>query len=402
MKILKLDKQLDTQPKEVIFCKNCVVSNQRPRIGFDKDGICSACKYAWRKHHIVNWKQREKELKDLLSKHRSKNGSWDVVVPASGGKDSGYVAHQLKYVYGMHPLCVTWAPYIYTDIGFKNFNNFINIGGFDLINCYPNGKLHRRLARVAFETVADAWQPFAYGQKAFAMHIALRFKIPLVFWGENGEVEYGGSLEDADKPYEPIEHWDKHYFKGTDVDKLFNTAIKTGIIKKGEFPKAELEFYKPPEIEKLKKLGIRHYWFSYFRKWVPQENFYYSQKHTGFIANEEGRSEGTYSKYASLDDKTDGFHFYLAYIKFGIGRATSDAAHEIRDGHITRGEGVALVKRYDGEFPEKYFKEFLEYLDISENHFWWIVDSWRPKHIWKKIKHEWKLRHTVWGGGTDD
>ena len=96
-----------------------------------------------------------------------------------------------------------------------------------------------------------------------------------------------------------------------------------------------------------------------------------------------------------MDDKTDGFHFYLAFIKFGIGRCTSDAAHEIRDGHITREEGVALVRRYDGEFPKKYFKEFLEYIGITEEHFWEVIDSYRTLHLWEKINDEWKLKYQV-------
>lgn len=400
-KIPKLDKQLETQPKKVIFCKKCVVSNQRPRITFNKEGICSACEYAWRKYHIIDWKAREKELRELLGRHRSRDGSFDVIVPVSGGKDSGYVAHQLKYVYGMHPLCVNWAPFLYTDIGWKNFQNFV-ASGFETVSFYQSGLLHRKLARISFDLMGDAWVPFGYGQKAFAMHMALKFKIPLVFYGENGEVEYGGSLENADKPYEPVGHWERHHFKGTGVDELVRAGLSMGILKKGEMRDKTLALYKPPDLNRIKKLGVRMYWFSYFKKWVPQENFYYSQKYTGFTANEEGRSEGTYSKYASLDDKTDGFHFYLAYIKFGIARATSDAAHEIRDGHITRDEGVALVKRYEGEFPTKYFQEFLDYLDISEEHFWKIVDSWRQPHIWKKINGKWRLRHTVWGGGTDD
>ena len=401
MRVLKLDKQLDTQPKEVVFCKNCVVSNQRPRIGFDNDCICSACKYAWRKHHVINWDQREKELKALLDKHRSNDGSFDVIVPMSGGKDSGYVAHQLKYVYGMHPLCVTWAPFIYTDIGWKNFNSFVQ-SGFDVLSCYLNGRLHRKLARISFETLGDAWQPFTYGQKAFALHMSLKFKIPLVFYGENGEVEYGGSTKDADKPFETLKDWENIHFKGAGIGKLIRTGIEMGVFNKDEIEDKTFEFYQQPDPGDLAKFNIRLHWFSYYKKWVPQENFYYAQKHTNFIANEEGRSEGTYSKYASLDDKTDGFHFFLAYIKFGIGRATSDAAHEIRDGHITRDEGVALVKRYDGEFPKKYFKEFLDYLGISEEHFWRVVDSWRAPHIWKKVGHGWKLRHNVAGSGADD
>lgn len=397
----KLDKQLLSQPKEVIFCKKCVVSNQRPRTVFDADGVCSACRYAWEKDHAINWEAREAELIKVLDKHRSKDGSFDVVVPGSGGKDSGYVAHMLKTKYGMHPLVVTWAPFIYTDIGWKNFNNFID-SGFIAFSCFPNGILHRKLARVAFELKGDAWEPFAFGQKAYPFHMALKFKIPLIFYGENGEVEYGGSLENANKPFESVKDWEKLYFKGAGVEKLIEKGLSMGILNKEEAQDKLFDIYKSPALEDIEKLGIEMHWMSYYKKWIPQENFYYAQKNTGFVANEDGRSEGTYSKYASLDDKLDGFHWYLGYIKFGLGRATRDAMMEARSGHITRDEAVTLVKRYDGEFPKKYFKEFLEYLNIDEKHFWGIVDSYRPPHLWNKVGGEWKLRHTVWGGGTED
>jgi len=390
----RLDKQLESQPKEIKFCAKCVVSNQRPRITFDKNGVCSACLYAEYKNKTVGWEKREQELKKLLDKHRSRDGSFDVVVPASGGKDSGYTAHLLKEKYGMHPLCVTWAPFAYTDIGWKNFQNFA-ASGFTVLNCFPDGVLHRKLARLAFELKGDAWEPFAYGQKAYAFHMALKFKIPLIFYGENGEVEYGGSMKNADKPYESVADWKELYYKGTGVDDLVKSGIKMGVFKKGEIKPETLALYEPPPLREIKKLGARMHWLSYYYKWIPQENFYYAQKHTGFTTNEDGRSEGTYSKYASLDDKTDGFHFYMAFIKFGIGRATSDAAHEIRDGHITREEGVALVRRYDGEFPRKYFKDFLEYLEIDEKHFWKTVDLYRRPHIWKKTNGKWKRKKMV-------
>ena len=132
----------------------------------------------------------------------------------------------------------------------------------------------------------------------------------------------------------------------------------------------------------------------YYKFWDPQENYYYCREHAGFTPNTE-RSQGTYSKYASLDDQIDGFH-YLAYIKFGIGRTTSDSAHEIRDGKITREEGVALVKRYDHEFPTKYFAEFLDYCSINENEVNKVIDSWRSEHIWKQEGKNWVLRQPVW------
>ncbi|MFH1583258.1 MAG: N-acetyl sugar amidotransferase [Candidatus Falkowbacteria bacterium] len=389
-----LDQQLQSQPQEVKFCTKCVVSNQRPRITFNEQGVCSACLFADKKRNEIDWGKREEELATICDKYRSKDGNFDVVVPASGGKDSGYTAHLLKTKYGMHPLCVTWAPFIYTDVGWKNFQNFVK-SGFTVLNCFANGILHRKLARVAFELKGDAWEPFAFGQKAYAFHIAVKFGIPLIFYGENGEVEYGGSMQNTDKPHESVTDWDKLYFKGAGVDVLLKAGQEMGIFTKAESEDKVFDFYRPPKLDDIKKLGAQMHWLSYYKKWVPQENYYYAQKYTGFTTNQDGRSEGTYSKYASLDDKTDGFHFYLAFIKFGIARATSDAAHEIRDGHITREEGVALVKRYDGEFPKKYFKEFLEYLDITENHFWKIVDSYRSPHLWEKVNGNWNLKYQV-------
>ncbi|MFA5935773.1 MAG: N-acetyl sugar amidotransferase [Patescibacteria group bacterium] len=390
----RLDQQLANQPKEVVYCTRCVVSNQRPRLTFNDEGVCSACQYAHRKHHEIDWNQREKELVALLDKHRSTDGSYDVIVPGSGGKDSAYTAHILKTKYGMHPLTVTWAPFIYTDIGWKNFQNFV-AAGFDATNFFQNGVLHRKLARVAFELKGDAWEPFAFGQKAYAFHMALKYGVSLIFYGENGEVEYGGSMQNADKPFESVKDWDTLYYKGAGIDTLAAAGREMGIFASDEILPKTLDLYRAPPLEQIDALGAEMHWLSYYLKWVPQENFYYAQKHTGFTVNEEGRSEGTYSKYASLDDKTDGFHFYLAFIKFGIGRCTSDAAHEIRDGHITREEGVALVRRYDGEFPKKHFKEFLEYLDITEEHFWEIADSYRPPHLWDKVNGEWVLKHRV-------
>ncbi len=183
------------------------------------------------------------------------------------------------------------------------------------------------------------------------------------------------------------------HFKGVTFRELLDYGLQhKDYLSEDDFVESDLIFYQPPTIEELRKANIlgKHF-FSYYHKWTPQENYYYCVEHTGFKPNSE-RSEGTYSKYASLDDKMDGFHYYLRYIKFGLGRCMEDAAHEVRDGHITRDEGVALMRRYEGEFPKKYFQEFLDYLDMSEEHFWEIVDSWRAPHLWRKVGGEWKLK----------
>ncbi|QPJ64054.1 MAG: N-acetyl sugar amidotransferase [Candidatus Nitrohelix vancouverensis] len=390
-----LDKQFDELPQEVQFCANCVVSNQRPRTIFNAEGVCSACQWAWEKDHVVDWELRQKELKELCDRFRSKDGSYDVIVPGSGGKDSAFVAHQLKHRFKMNPLCVTWAPFEWTNIGWTNLTNFIKSGFFNIVG-HPNGILHRKLARLAFEVKGDAWEPFAYGQKAWAYHMAQAFGIKLIFYGENGELEYGGSTQYKDAPKERPEDWLRQYYKGSHVDDLVRVGLDKGILSKEESISPDLKWYKAPAPEVIEDLGLEMHWFSYYEKWTPQENFYYAVKHTGFQLNDEGRTESTYTKYSSLDDKLDGFHFYLGYMKFGLGRASRDAQQDIRRHHITREEGVILVNRYDHEFPRKHFRWMLDYLQLTEEFFWQVMDFYRSQsNVWERVNGEWKLKSIV-------
>lgn len=388
------DLQLAEIPKEIKFCKKCVGINQRPRTEFNEEGICNACVYAqWKFFGKIDWEKREKELRELCDKHRSKDGSFDCIVPGSAGKDSALVTHQLKHKYGMHPLAVTWAPFIYSAAGFQNYFNMIH-SGFDGIISWPNGILHRKLARVAFELVGDPWQPFTYGQKALAWQMAWKFKIPLIFYGENGEVEYGGSFKNADKAYEEPNDWDELYMKGAGVDVLLQEGLKMGIFTEEELKSSQFEMYRAPPLEEIRKLGLQMHWFGYYKLWVPQEHFYYAAKNTGFEANVE-RTPGTFTKFVSLDDRLDPFHWITGYMKFGYGRAAREACTDIRCGHITREEGVALVQRYDHEFPEDMFREFLEYLDITEDHFWELMERYRRPNVWEKVEGKWRLRRIV-------
>lgn len=390
-----LERQLFELPQEVKFCKKCVMSNQRPRISFDENGICSACRNTENYKNTIDWNKREEELVALLDQHRKSDGSWDVVVPSSGGKDSAYVAHQLKHRYGMNPLTVTWAPLRYTDIGFKNYQAMCDAGFTNLL-CNPNGIIHRKLARLCLEELGDAFHVFVLGQISYAFHIATKFNIGLVMFGENGEAEYAGNPEVVDVPFIPSEKWTRIYFKGNTLQDLIRYGIENkDYLSEDDINEADLKFYTPPPIEEMEKAGIlgKHF-FGYYKKWSPQESYYYAAENTGFKANKE-RTEGTYTKYASLDDKMDGMHYFMKFIKFGFGRCTDDCSHEVRDGHISREEAVALVNRYDGEFPKRYFQDFLEYLDITEEHFWQIADSYRLNHIWDNSGEGWNLKQRV-------
>lgn len=371
-------------PPEVRYCRKCTVSNQRPRITFDENGVCSACNFAEYKRKKIDWAERERELIELCNRHRKNNGEYDVIVPCSGGKDGSFVAHQLKYKYGMNPLTVTWAPLWATEIGRRNLDAFIR-SGFDNVLGTPNGIVTRKLTQLSFSHIGDPFQPFIYGQTNFPLSMAIKHNVSLIMYGENGEVEYGGDMKNAHRPNREIQDHDKHYFSGLPPEFWVEHGISLN----------DLKPFMAPKYEEIVKNKTEIHFLGYYKFWDPQENYYYCREHTGFTPNTE-RSEGTYSKYASLDDRIDGFHYYLGFIKFGIGRTTSDAAHEIRDGKITREEGVALVKRYDGEFPQRHFQEFLDYCGITAEQFHEVIDSWRSEHLWQKTSDGWQLKHAVW------
>jgi len=390
-------------PEKVIFCKRCVMSNQRPisaiefkhtikskktTLHFDEEGICDACRYAEKKEKI-DWLKREEELLKLLDKHRRNDGYYDCIVPGSGGKDSVYASHILKYKYGMHPLTITWPPLIYTDYGYKNFRNWIEIGGFDNVTFNQNRKVMKLLTRLSIENLFHPFQTFILGQKNLAPKIAVQYGIPLIFYGEN-EAEYGNPIADnftslRDKSYYTMNNLMEIYLGGISIAEL---------IEKYNIPLVDLMAYLPPRVDDLKKTKIEVHYLGYYLKWTPQEAYYYAVEHTNFQAR-PFRSQGTYSKYNSIDDKIDDLYYYTTYIKFGIGRATYDASQEIRNKHLTREEGVALVRRFDGEFPDRYFREVMEYIEMDPDHFLELCDKFRSPHLWTKENGEWKLRYQV-------
>jgi len=408
-------------PGEVKFCSKCVISNQRPNsavefqhtskskkktINFNDDNVCDACKVAEEKKSSIDWSERERELKDLCDKYRKSDGSYDCLVPGSGGKDSFYQAHILKYKYGMNPLTVTWAPHMYTDWGWKNFQAWLS-AGFDNYLHTPNPRMHRLMTRLAVENLFHPFQPFMFGQKAFAPKMAAMMGIPLIFYGEN-EAEYGNPIKNNTTA---IRDWE--YFSGDDQSKIYLGGVSVQDLQDHfGVSKVDLDPYIPINPQKLEEKNIEVHYLGYYLPWHPQGAYYYAVEHGGFQASPE-RTPGTYSKYNSIDDKIDDFHYYTTYIKFGIGRATYDAAQEIRNEEITREEGVALVKKYDGEFPERFVDEIFDYLSIPESefpvaskmfeqpimdrdYFEVLTDSFRSPHLWKKENGIWKLRDAVW------
>lgn len=397
-------------PEQVAFCSKCVYSNQRPTsavefkhrpdskkttLHFDEEGVCDACRTAELKDEI-DWGARENELLKLLDRHRRDDGQYDCIVPGSGGKDSFYAAHVLKYKYGMHPLTVTWPPIMYTEYGHLNFRNWVEKGGFDNISFNQNGRVMKLLTRLSIENLFHPFQTFIIGQKNIAPKVAAKYGIPLIFYGEN-EAEWGNPIADnisslRDKAFYTMKSLDEIYLGGVSIKEL---------VGRYEIPLADLMAYLPVHREELEKSRIEVHYLGYYLKWTPQESYYYAVEHSNFKAR-PFRTEGTFNKYASIDDKADDLNYYTYFIKFGIGRTTEDASQEIRNKHLTREEGCALVKRFDGEFPQRYFNEFMDYIGMTRERFMELCDQFRSPHLWATVDGEWKLRHTVNNDGVDD
>jgi len=408
-------------PEEVRFCRRCVISNQRPNsaveynhtresrkatIYFDELGVCDACNYTERKRHAIDWAVRDAQLRELCDRHRKHDGRYDCIVPGSGGKDSFYASHILKTKYGMHPLTVTWAPHIHTDWGWKNFQSWIH-AGHDNYLMTPNGRVHRLLTRLSTELLFHPFQAFMLGQKSLAPKMALLFDVPLVFYGEN-EAEYGNPSGDADSAQR-----DWAYFSSEDQSRIFLGGVSVQDLRERfGVDQSDLQPYLPANPHQLAEKKVEVHYLGYYLRWHPQACYYYAVEHGGFQASPE-RTSGTYSKYNSIDDRIDDFHYFTTGIKFGLGRASYDAAQEIRSGDINREEGVALVKRFDHEYPQRFADEIFRYLSVPATefpeaagmfeqpvmdgeYFRLLTDRFRSPHLWIYASGEWKLRHAVW------
>ena len=407
-------------PKETIFCKTCVISNQRPNsaieynhtqeskkdtINFDTNGICDACNFAEKKQNSIDWAERERELIDLCDQHRKHDGSYDCILPGSGGKDSFYASHILKTKYNMHPLTVTWAPHIYTDWGWKNFQAWIH-AGHDNFLMTPNARVHRLLTRLSTELLLHPFQAFMFGQKSLAPKMAILHDIPLVFYGEN-EAEYGNPISDTETAKR-----DWSYFTSDDQSKIHLGGVSIGDLKKDfGLDQNDLQPYLPANPDHINKKNIDVHYLGYYLKWHPQSCYYYAVSNGNFQASPE-RTPGTYSKYNSIDDRIDDLHYYTTGVKFGLGRASYDAAQEIRSGEINREEGVALVNKFDHEYPERFIDELFQYLSIPEDefpvaskmfeksimnrdYFEVLTNQFRSPHLWYFENKKWHLRSTI-------
>jgi len=340
------------------YCKRCVTPSTRPRIGF-RDGICNACHWHDYKKNIIDWDHRKTLLYLICEEQKKKNGQWDCIIPVSGGKDSTTIAYKFKHEYGMNPLTITFAHPIPTRIGWQNWNNFVQTG-FDNILITPDQKKYRKYAKDWFIKAGFPKQPFVVGISSALIKYASKFNIGLIVYAEQGEAEYGGKKETSF-----LEKFDRNF--------LIN------IYYEGQSDSEDYgAWWQVPSEKDLENIYVT--WYSLFENWDPEENAKFASQHLGMEMH-VGGNIGTFTNYAQNEDHLQDFHCFMGYIKHGFSRATSDISIEIRQGRMSRDEGVKLANKIDGQFPIEHLDKYLDYFEMTEPEFWEVIDKHANKDL---------------------
>lgn len=373
--------------KKIFWCKTCLNMSTRPRIEFNHEGRCNACVWSEEKKNI-DWAPRQEELKVLVDKYRSSNGTgFDCVVPVSGGKDGSYVAYTLKHKYGMNPLAITVRPALSLELGDENLSNFIN-SGFNHIHISPNAKVMQKLNKLGFIEKGFPYYGWLIAIKTAVIQTAMNFNIPLIFYGEDGEVEYGGSTESKYNPLYNIEYMKRVYFEGG-YDKVFDIILGDKDVSVGD-----LAFWRFPSDEQVKTHDLAFTHWSYYEAWDSYRNYVVAKEHCGLKEKEEGTA-GTFTNFAQNDQALYSLHAYLMYLKFGFGRATQDAGIEIRRGAMTREQALNLVMAYDNQYPHEFIDLYLEYYEMTKDEFDAVLDKYANKDLFEKIDGFWQPKFIV-------
>ncbi len=366
------------------YCKKCTYPSTKRGLTLDKNDICDACRYLKIKKNI-NWEERKIELGKILTKYKNKHeNNYDCIIPVSGGKDSYYQTYIIKKEFGLNPLLVAFRPREWTETGRKNLENLKSQFNVDCIEFTPKRDIYLKMQKIGLLDFGDASWPEHFGIFTIPVRIAVQFKIPLLVWGENAQAEYGGPLQDSEKS-ELDSDWRKNY--GTTIEVKNSTESYHGpeYMLKYNVKMKDLIPYTYPEDKEIKEIGIKGIFLGHFIEWDAIKQIE-KVKEYGFNTDIE-HGEGTYTNYENLDNKGQGLHDYMKWIKFGYGRATDNSSIDIRHGRLSRIEAIKLIKKYEGKIPERFLDEYLKDFELTREDFFQIVDKFTNKKLFKKDEY---------------
>lgn len=364
------------------YCKKCLLPNTRPGIVIDEDGVSNVWKTARNEKDNINWTQREKAFQMVVENAKKNSNGYDCLIPVSGGKDSTWqVATCLEY--GLNPLAVTWKTPARTDIGQKNLDNLVNLG-VDHIDYQVNPKVEKKFMYKSLVKYGTPALPMHMALFNIPLKIAVKFQIPLVVWGENSAFEYGTTHEHL-KGFELNRDWLSKY------GVTHGTTAEDWISK--DLTEQELTPYFGPSDEELKRENIRAIFLGYYFKWDTEKTLKEAKKN-GFEVRKEGPKTGYYD-YADIDDDFISIHHYIKWYKFGFTRLFDNLSIEIRNGRMSYNQAIEIIKHTGIQEPKEDIAKLCEFLEISESHFYEILETFRNKDIWKKKNGNWVIENFI-------
>lgn len=362
----------------MMYCTNCIIPDTRPGIKIEADGVCNACRDAERVRQTVNWKKRAQAWRNVVRQVKRKKARYDCLIPVSGGKDSTWQTMTCLEA-GLHPLAVTWRPPVRTKVGQQNLDNLISLG-VDHIDFSVNPRIEKKFMLETFTKAGSPAIPMHLALFNIPLTIAVTWDIPLIVWGENSAIEYGGSDEKL-KGARLTLPWLEQYgvSQGTTADDWLSPDL----------PAEALAPYKGPGEQELAAAGIQAVFLGHYFSWDPQTSRQVAEEH-GFRSRGGGPKTGYYN-YADIDDEFISIHHFLKWYKFGFTRLFDNLSLEIRRSRMTRAQALEIVRRRGDQTPRADIKVFCNYVGITEGEFFAIAERWRSHTIWVKEKGVWKI-----------
>lgn len=367
------------------YCTKCVMPDTRPGIKFDERGVCSACQ-SYEHRNEVDWDARWKELEQLCDKYRGMNGpdGYDCIIAVSGGKDSHFQTYLMKEVLHMNPLLVTVEDnFPMTEAGKHNIKNISEAFGCDIIAMKPNIAAQKKLMRYTFEKYGKPTYVLDRYIYTYPLHMAVKFNLPLLVYGENVSYEYGGA------GYKETYSARNQIFNG-----VASGIEKDELVKNAGVSMKDLNFFDAPSAEELDKLDPIY--ISYFTPWNSFKNYELAKRFGFHDLTHEWQRTHKVEQFDQIETPAYLVHAWMKYPKFGHAGATDYSARMIRYGMITREEGIKLVNEHDGNLDPRTIREFCAFLGYTEREFWKIVDSMYNRDIFKKDEMErWVLKEPL-------
>ncbi len=372
------------------YCARCVYPEIAVNLDVDEEGVCSAC----RAHEAYDelgeefWAQRRKKFEQILEENlKGDSSNYDCVIPVSGGKDSYYQTHVITEKYGLKPLLVTYHGNNYLPEGDYNRDRMRQVFDADHLVWGPSVEVLKKLNRLCFRKMGDMNWHAHCGITTAPIIAAVRFNIPLIIWGEIAW-DVSGMFDPDDFVEFSARVRHEHALRGFEWYDLLDDPTE-------KLREKDLLWASYPSDEDILRVGARGIYIGNFFRWDPNQHARQMQERYGWKPAETP-FERTYRTISNLDDRYEnGLHDFLKFVKFGYGRCSDHASKDIRLGCMTRADAVEEVRKRDHVVPSD-LSHWLEYVDMSEDEFWRVADSFRDRRVWRVENDQW-VKDNVWG-----